>query len=82
MPLPPTPAASSHMNNPTNRDVLILETKTFIQKLSRIQQREFQILSDRLGLVFEKGYDPLFDYVYNCDNELSFDEFLKQFNNS
>lgn len=54
---------------------LIFEVKTFVNQLSEVQEERFLRLAERLGLN-ERGRDLLFDYVYNCEDPVCFDEYL------
>lgn len=47
---------------------MIYANKTFIQKLSDVQNLYFDTMCAELG-VNEKGKDWLFDYVFNCDDK-------------
>jgi hypothetical protein len=57
---------------------LIFETKKFINQLGTVQEEKFTILCSSLSMT-EKGKDWLFDYVYNCDEPLCFDEYLAKY---
>jgi len=56
----------------------IFEVKNFVNQLSKAQGEKFDALCKSLGLS-EKGVDWLFDYVYNCDEPVCFDEYLAKF---
>jgi hypothetical protein len=56
----------------------IAEVKTFVNQLSEVQGEKFDALCKSLGMN-EKGADWLFDYVYNCDEPVCFDEYLAKF---
>lgn len=66
---------SSNLKEPRHPEDAIFEVKTFVNQLSAVQEEKFQLLCTQLRLD-EKGKDWLFDYVYNCDEDLSFDEYL------
>lgn len=57
---------------------LIFKNREFIQELSRVQDLYFETLMMELvddGFKDELG-EHLFDYIYNCDEEETFDEYL------
>lgn len=57
---------------------IIFEVKTFVNQLSKVQEEKFQLLCKELGMN-EKGKDWLFDYVYNCEEPVCFDEYLAKY---
>ncbi len=63
---------------PRHPEDLIFEVKSFINKLSEVQEEKFEQMCRELGIV-EQGKDWLFDYVYNCDDGICFDEYLEKY---
>jgi hypothetical protein len=58
----------------------IYKTKTFINELQFVQEKYFTELANKLNLTKE-GENWLFDYVYNCDDEVDdFSHFLSLYN--
>lgn len=60
-------------------DDRIFATKTFINELSKVQDRYFEKLCRKLKLPKEIE-DCLFDYVYNENMEITFGEYLDRMN--
>lgn len=56
-------------------DDRIFATKTFINELSKVQDRYFKKLCRKLDLPKETE-DFLFDYIFNENRELTFGEYL------
>lgn len=56
----------------------IFKDKSFINELQKVQDLYFDALAKDLGLN-EVGNDFLFDYVYNSEHDLCFDEWLERF---
>jgi len=54
---------------------LIYKEKQFIRRLAETQDGVFQKLSESLDLT-EEGDDWLWDYVFNCQDEVEFEEYL------
>jgi len=59
----------------------IFKDKTFINRLGEVQNTSFEKLVQDLNLN-QDGSDLLFDYVYNEDHDLSFDEWLDKLGRS
>lgn len=57
---------------------LIFETKSFLNNLSQVQDEKLAALVLTLG-ISERGEDWLFDYIHNCDEPVTFDEYLERF---
>jgi hypothetical protein len=58
----------------------IFRDKEYIQRLQRHIDSVYESLATDLKLN-EKGYDWLFDYVYNEDNkDIEFEEYLEKYN--
>ena len=63
-------------------DDVIFEVKSFLNELSKIQDRYFETLSQDLNLS-EEGEGWLFDFIFNSDEEddkMLFTEFLQSKN--
>lgn len=75
-PNPPNPTnlLTEHQEHPEDR---IYKDKSFINRLSEVQTNYFDSLSKDLRLT-QEGTDLLFDYVYNENSDLSFDEWLSK----
>jgi hypothetical protein len=56
----------------------IYKDKEFITELSRVGELYFSSLVDSLGLD-ERGEELLFDYIYNEDKSIDFEEYLGRF---
>jgi hypothetical protein len=54
----------------------IFRDREFVQRMEKVQSDTFDQLSKDLNLN-EKGESFLFDYVHNCDEEVSFEEYLE-----
>ena len=59
----------------------IFKDKTFINRLGEVQNASFEQLVQDLNLN-QDGSDLLFDYVYNEEHDLSFDEWLDKLGRS
>jgi len=57
---------------------LIFGVKTFVNQLSEVQNEKFENLCAKISMN-EIGKDWLFDYVYNCEEPLCFDEYLAKY---
>jgi hypothetical protein len=66
---------SSRENPKRHPEDAIFEVKNFINQLSKVQDEKFETLCHDLSIT-DKGREWLFDYVYNCEEELCFDEYL------
>ena len=52
---------------------------TLIRNLHRIMDREYDDLVANID-IDEKTEEFLFDYIYNCEEDISFEEYLAPFN--
>lgn len=59
----------------------IYRVKNFISELSKVQHSYFEELVKTLGLTAE-GEDWLFDYVYNYNDPVTFEEYLETYGKS
>lgn len=64
---------------PKDEDTIFAGT-TLIRNLHRIVNKEYDDLVASLD-IDEKTEEFLFDYVHNCDKDISFGEYLDLFNN-
>lgn len=60
---------------------LIFKNQAFVQELGKVQDLYFDTLVEELK---EDGFDVelidwLFDYVYNCDEMVTFSEYLAEY---
>ena len=58
---------------------LIFKTREFVQELSKVQDLYYNTLKEELNLAKE-AEDFLFDYIYNWDEPISFEEHLEKYN--
>lgn len=61
-----------------DEDTIISAAKKLIKKLEKIQEKEFNELVADLNLN-EKMADWMFDYLYNCEEDVSFDGYLSKY---
>ncbi len=54
----------------------IFKVREFIQELENVQSGYFEKLADELKLN-QLGKDHLFDFVHNCEDQITFDEYLQ-----
>jgi len=57
----------------------IYRDKEFINRLQKHVDSVYESLAKDLRLN-GKGYDWLFDYIYNCDEHIEFEEYLAKYN--
>jgi len=57
----------------------IYRDKEYIQRLQKHVDSVYESLAKDLRLN-GKGYDWLFDYIYNCDELIEFEEYLDRYN--
>lgn len=58
---------------------LIFKTREFIRELSKVQDLYYESLKTELSLNAEVE-DFLFDYIYNWDEPITFEEHLEKYN--
>jgi hypothetical protein len=56
----------------------IFRVAEFIQELTKVQDEKYNELVKSLGLNSD-GDDFLFDYIFNTDREITFDEYIINF---
>lgn len=66
---------TSYGEHPEDR---IFSDKEFINRLQSHVDLVYGLLANDLRLN-EKGKDWLFDYIYNCDEPIEFEEYLERF---